>query len=288
MNKEILLFVFVALVFFTMGYYTGRDRPRPESVYREKINILRQNKQIDEYFKHFPIYYINLDRSVDRNESFINEMKSYDVQNYVRVSAIDGKEIDRYEYGEVNGIKYKANSQAKKVQLAVTLSHIRSILEGHSRGHENIMVMEDDAEMTLVPYWKKSLETIIGELPEDCDILLLSNHRHVKEKTLRLIKINSLRDFNGVCYIVTKRGMDKISKRFHPPGSDVDIDLTPISNNVFDCGFLGSLDVYTYNVTHFLLENFKYRSTVSNDSAGTISNVQNISRKVLDHNSFLV
>lgn len=295
MYKEFLILLLVAIISFILGYYVSYEEPKPYKVYQEKIEILRERKQIDEYFRRFPIYYINLDRSKDRNEHFTSEMEEYGIYNYKRISAIDGKEIDQYEYGKIDGITYKARKNASKIQLAVTLSHLKAIIQGTVDGYDNIMIMEDDVELTLVPYWKKSLETIVKEIQKDCDILLLSNHRFMKEKTLKLIKIKNLKDLNGVCYIVTKRGMSKITNRIHPSTSsldssneEVDIDLTSFSNNIFDCGFLSSFDVYTYNVTHFLLENFRFKSSVSSDPEGYISNVQNISRKVIDNNSFLV
>jgi len=293
MYKEFMSLAFFAFFFFILGYYVAYETPKPMAVYREKIEILRERKRIDEYFRKFPIYYINLERSKDRNENFIKEMKDYGMYNYQRINAVDGKEIKIHEHGEINGITYKANPNRTKIQLAVTLSHITAIIRGNEDGHENFMIMEDDAELTLVPYWKKSLNDIINEIPKDCDILLLSNHRFMKEKRLELVKIKQSRDLNGVCYIVTKRGMLKIMNRIRPsptkdpPTSEVTIDLTSFPNNVFDGGFLSSFDVYTYNVTHFLLENFKYNSTVSNTQEGNINDVQKVSMQVLDNNSFI-
>ena len=41
-----------------------------------------------------PIYYINLDGEPERKESIENQFKYWEIENYTRVSAYDGREDD--------------------------------------------------------------------------------------------------------------------------------------------------------------------------------------------------
>ena len=48
----------------------------------------------NKFFKGLPIYFANLDRSPERYEKLINDFKKYGINEFTRVSAIDGRQLD--------------------------------------------------------------------------------------------------------------------------------------------------------------------------------------------------
>ena len=92
--KIILLILSLSIIIFTIYYFVDKENTRKRTKEaKAKIEVLRENKEIDEYFKNFPKYYINLDRSKDRRENMEKEIASYDLKNIKRVKAFDGKKL---------------------------------------------------------------------------------------------------------------------------------------------------------------------------------------------------
>lgn len=247
---------------------------------RSKILKLQEEKNIPEDFKKFPKYYINMDRSKDRREYFEKHMKDYKIEKYKRIKAIDGKKISNTKSGYVDGIKYSnKDKKCTKAELAITISHLLAIRQAKKDGCEVAMIMEDDCEMTLVPYWKKSITQIVEELPEDCDIFLLANRKCRRIKEIKIVKITNHQ--TGVCYLVTSRGMEKIEKYFS--GENINLDL---ENIIFDQGMLESLNVYTYNITLFLLDSYRYLSTHYKNGK-KLPDINESVARVLDNQTFI-
>jgi hypothetical protein len=74
------------------------------------------NKYIDK------IYYINLDHRIDRKESIVSELESFNITNYERFNAI------KDERGYIGCIK----------------SHLECIKNAKKNGYKNVLILEDD------------------------------------------------------------------------------------------------------------------------------------------------
>ena len=140
-----------------------------------KIAQLREKVEKNEAFNKIPKYYINLDRSKDRREALEAEIALYEVENIHRFKAIDGRDIKDIHQGEIDGVQYINDySNCTKAQLAITLSHLECIRRAGEKDVFPFISLEDDVRFTLMPHWKKNINEIIAELPEDCDILSLT------------------------------------------------------------------------------------------------------------------
>jgi len=279
--------ILVTILAFFIGVFTGyfcKETKDDPELTTKRISLLRKNKEIDPDLKKYPIYYINMDRTTKRKQNFEKEMKNYGISNYKRVSAIDGKMIKDREKGDINGVTYASNGKRlSSSELAITLSHIKAVIQASKDNNDNFIIMEDDCRLTLAPYWEKNIEEILKDIPEDCEIFLLSNRRHDHVKKLEIIKCPGRGDLNGVCYIVTRKGMEKV-KDLSNGGK---IDLTKFKNPVFDIEFLEYFTVYTYNKTFFLLDNFEHMSTHKNgsDKSSTTPKIHTVD--VVQYNTFL-
>ena len=220
------------------------------------IAKLRENKNIDEGFRNFPKYYINLDRSEDRRKNMENEIREYKLKNIKRIKAFDGKKFNSMKKGKIDGYHYLNNdTKSRKAELAITMSHLKAIKTAYEDGHEYALIMEDDTEMTLVPYWDKNIDEIVKEIPEEAELVLLSTWEINKNQDI--VKAHNYRGKNGVAYIITYKGMKKLEKHYQ---NNI-FDLTSFKDIVWDHDIMERLNLYYTKKSFFLLFNFKYGST---------------------------
>jgi len=241
-----------------------------------KTNILRQNKNIDDYFKDFPKYYINMDRSKDRRESMEKEIKEYDLRNIKRIKALDGDKITDIIEGDLEGVKYinKINKGTKR-ELAITLSHLNAIFKAIEDGNSNALFLEDDVEFTLVPHWDVNLENILSQIPADCEVLLLCQNHINNSSDFEITNKNIT--YNGVAYIVTEKGMEKI-KSFK---KEEIIYIDNVENHIWDTGILYSLNVYHTSKSLFFPEKINLKSTRSGKTNEFFKSTKSIINKYM-------
>ena len=119
--------------------------------------------------------------------------------------------------------------------------------------------MEDDVEFFLLSHSSIDFQEILNSLPSDCDILLLA-HQHSEEFKIISKKEKDVR-VSGVCYLVTKRGMGKLSKYLE---NQTFIFKENLKNIIWDTDIMNSMNIYHTNKSLFLLYNFQF-STVKNN-----------------------
>mgnify|MGYP003651326377 CR=1 FL=1 len=256
MVYKFVIFISVILVISTILIIYALLQEHKINNAREKINKLKRNKQVKDDLKNFPKYFINLDRSPERLKNIETEFENYSIKNYKRIKAFDGKDIDDRREGTVDNCKYiNEDKNCSAAELAITMSHLKAIKTAYDDGHENAMIMEDDVEFTLAPYWGKSITEIVEEIPEDCDIFLLAIRNTERDNNYKIAEVKG--DCTGVCYIVTKLGMEKIVKKYIPENEYI----LKQENIILDYGLMKNFKVYSYNQTLFILENLKTFST---------------------------
>jgi len=222
-----------------MSFYRKRGKRSGEKImtYEEmeaKIAQLREKVEKNEAFNKIPKYYINLDRSKDRREALEAEIARYEVENIHRFKAIDGRDIKDIHQGEIDGVQYVNDySNCTKYQLAITLSHLECIRHAGEKGVFPFIILEDDARFTLIPHWKKNIDEIITELPEDCDILKLT--------------------FGGVAYLITYKGYKNMDFLFYMNKYyNISRDLN-LNNIYYDCDIMKNFKKYYTKELLFLI-----------------------------------
>lgn len=286
------------IILLALSFYAGfiikdhlkiRKQLKVISNCRDIISELQENKEIGDELKNFPKYYINLDRSKERRAKFEEGMKKYGVINHRRIKAIDGKKIDDTSHGIVDGIEYYNKDKiCTKSELAITMSHLLAMKKALDDKCETAMIMEDDCELTLAPFWPKKIDQIVSELPKDCEIFLMCNRRYQTVDKIKLEKVTNPIEFTGVCYLITQKGMEKIRKFIveDPEEETFSINLN-LKNIVFDQGFLSEFNIYTYNISLFLLENYSSMSTHVQQGK-TIPDINFESLQILKNKPFLI
>lgn len=111
------------------------------------------------YFKNIteiPIFYINLDRSKDRNDAIIKNIsetqKLFDSKNIKldvqRVSGVDGTKKENLNNLFLN----KIVTIKKDTELGCLCSHLLSIKSAYEKGHDFAIILEDDVNLMPLFY----------------------------------------------------------------------------------------------------------------------------------------
>jgi GR25 family glycosyltransferase involved in LPS biosynthesis len=178
------------------------------------------------------IYWINLDRSLDRRQRMEQMFKDpvFKGKKIVRISAVDGKasDIDQVLNANFEGMQ---PDKFTKVEYACTLSHINTIREFSKSNYGVALVMEDDMTLEFKPYWKKSVKQIMDNAPSDWEIIQLcyilqNNHLNLPKK---IYTKNNNRYFSTGAYIINKKS-NNIPKIIHSSNPTADMYLYNIFN----------------------------------------------------------
>ena len=148
------------------------------------------------------IYWINLDRSIDRRQNMEKVLNNFKIKN-IRIKANDGKlETDEAIYGKFITDKFSMT----KLEYACLLSHLNTIKQFSESNNKIALIFEDDISLEFSVYWNKSISQIIKEAPKDWDIIMLGysfcDIKNLKTYTKNTDK-NSI--FSTMSYIINKK-----------------------------------------------------------------------------------
>jgi GR25 family glycosyltransferase involved in LPS biosynthesis len=155
-----------------------------------------------------PIYWINLERSIDRKNNFENQLEKYNIANHRRINGIDGKNIDLRNYNIIDNLT--------KYELGCTLSHLKAIKEAYDNNEKYVLVMEDDCNFEYIEHQKYSIDELIQMMNKDYpdwDILQLATI-DFPDKNIELSKENNYISkgfrYSTACYLINTDGINKL------------------------------------------------------------------------------
>lgn len=125
------------------------------------------------------IYYINLDRRVDRREHFENQCKIEEIPMEIiqRYKAIDGSthEFTTEEMRMFSSCNYSHESYAKNI-MGNQLSHYNILKDMIENQYEYIIILQDD--VIFKTGFNKKIENVILSIPENAEIINIGLHKH--------------------------------------------------------------------------------------------------------------
>ena len=164
-----------------------------------------------------PIYYLNLDGQPERKEYMEDQFKYWEIDNYTRISAYDGREDDLSDI--VSG-RYPEHMTSG--EIGCTTSHLRALkhwLETSDSSYA--IIMEDDCNLELVKYWNFTWLDFYSRVPYDWDVVQLAiictGDLHVK------LHKRFVNDFSTACYMITRHHAEKLVKH-HVRGEKYKLD----------------------------------------------------------------
>ncbi len=180
-------------------------------------SVTDKNKSAYKLKNFGPVYCINLDGQPDRWQFMESQFKFWEIDNYTRISAYDGREDDLSDI-----IKGKYPENMSSGEVGCTTSHLRAMkhyLETSDSPYA--IMMEDDCSLDLVKFWNFKWSDIYAHFPYDYDVVQLAiictGDIHV-----RLHK-RFVNDFSTACYVISRYHAEKLV-RLHCRGDKYKLD----------------------------------------------------------------
>jgi GR25 family glycosyltransferase involved in LPS biosynthesis len=197
--------------------------------------------------KNLPsIYYLNLDSQPERREFMESQFKYWEIENYTRISAYDGRDDD---LSEIISGSYPENMTSGEVGCVT--SHLKAIKQWYETTNEPyLMVMEDDCWLGPAKYWDFSWSDFISRMPYCWDVLQLSiictGNIHVT------IHNRFVNDFSTACYVITRHHAKKLIT-YHVRGEKYKLDnnVRPravADDLIYNSGCTFSSPIFLYNL----------------------------------------
>ena len=209
-------------------------------------NALRdKNKSIHKLEGFGPVYCINLDDHVERWEYMQDQFEYWNIKNYTRISAYDGREDD---LSDILTGRYPDNMLSGEV--GCTTSHLKAMKEFLKTDEPYAIMMEDDCDLDLVKFWNFSWRDFIAHLPFDWDVVQLAIictgdlHVHLHKRFVN--------DFSTACYIITRYHAEKLV-RYHCRGDKYKLDMgvkpRPVADDlIYNCGNTFAIPLFMYKI----------------------------------------
>lgn len=244
MLEIFLMFFIFYILFFVILYHSKCETYENEKKYKEIQPVLKEiepvykeiqlfrntmekkeEKSLSKLLANIPIYYINLEKSIERKKKLENNLKKWNIQNYQRINAVYGKDYyiedqlmeDNMTIPDID-IPFQLNMEKYQGsftpgELGCTLSHIKAIKTAYEENKNNIvMICEDDISFDLLPFWKYSIDELCDYVTKEIDpdweiISLYSMTLDYSDKP----KVLPIHHFQGtISYLINRKGMENI------------------------------------------------------------------------------
>jgi len=173
-----------------------------------------------------PIYCINLDDQIERWEYMENQFKYWEIDNYTRVSAYDGREDDLSDI-----LKGTYPELMTSGEIGCTTSHLKAIKQFYESGEPYAIMMEDDCSLDLVKYWNFTWKDFVAKIPYDWDVcqiaIICTGDINIK------IHKRFVNEFSTACYLITRHHAEKMI-RLHCRGEKYKLDNGVLPRPVAD------------------------------------------------------
>jgi len=162
-----------------------------------------------------PIYYLNLDGQPERREYMENQFKYWEIENYTRISAYDGR--DNEDLGHI--LKGRYPDLMNSGEVGCTTSHLKAIKHWYETSDtECAIIMEDDCDLDTAKFWPFSWKDFFRKVPYAYDVIQLA----IISTTPIHVNLHRrfVNDFSTACYMITRHHAEKLI-RLHVRGEDL-------------------------------------------------------------------
>jgi GR25 family glycosyltransferase involved in LPS biosynthesis len=172
------------------------------------------NNNYCEILENIKIYYINLDRAIERK---INIEKFLIPNNipFKRISAIDGNTLDENELAE----KYIFNGMSI-FEIACLFSHLKAMEEILKDNLDYAIIMEDDCNFDYFKYKNIKIKDLV-KINNDWDVIQLAittgkqlSKKISNIKTILTKRTNDLNPEGAIAYLINKNAIIKLLNHF--------------------------------------------------------------------------
>ena len=176
-----------------------------------------RNKSVYKLKNFGPVYYLNLDAQPERMQYMEEQFKYWEIENYTRISAYDGREDDLSDI-----VKGKYPDAMSSGEIGCTTSHLKAIKYWmETSDSPYAIIMEDDCDLSVAKYWNFAWQDFIARVPYAWDVIQLAiictGDIHVP------IHNRFVNDFSTACYVITRHHAEKLLRN-HIRGDKYKLD----------------------------------------------------------------
>ena len=134
------------------------------------FNLMDKNKSVHKLKNFGPIYCINIDGQPDRWEFMEDQFKYWEIKDYERVSAHDGRDDDLSDI-----LKGRYPDNMTSGEIGCTTSHLKAMKHWlETSDSPYAVMMEDDCNLELARYWSFTWNDFISKVPYAWDVIQLA------------------------------------------------------------------------------------------------------------------
>ena len=164
-----------------------------------------------------PIYCINLDGQPERWKFMEDQFKYWEIKDYTRISAYDGREDDLSDI-----LKGRYPDMVSSGEVGCVTSHLKAIKHWYETSDSPYaVIMEDDCDLNLVRFWNFTWKDFYSKIPYDWDLgqiaIISTGDIHIK------VHKRFVNDFSTACYLITRHHAEKMI-RLHCRGDKYKLD----------------------------------------------------------------
>lgn len=194
-----------------------------------------------------PVYCINLDDQPERWEYMKDQFDYWEVENYTRISAYDGRNDDLSEI-----IKGKYPDLVTSGEVGCVTSHLKAINHWYNNSETPYaIIMEDDCDLSTVKCWNFTWKDFIGRCPYAWDVMQLAiistGDIHVP------IHNRFVNNFSTACYVVTRHHAEKLISLHIRDGKykiDNGVKPRPVADDlIYNSGCTYSCPLFLYKIS---------------------------------------
>jgi len=165
-----------------------------------------KNKSVYKLKNFGPIYYLNLDDQPERRQYIEEQFKYWEIENYTRISAYDGREDDLSDI-----LKGKYPDMMSSGEVGCVTSHLKAIKTWmETSDSPYAIIMEDDCDLSVVKYWNFTWQDFIARAPYAWDVIQLAII--CTGNIVVPIHNRFVNDFSTACYVITRHHAEKLIK----------------------------------------------------------------------------
>ena len=211
----------------------------------EDFSLRDKNKSAPKLKGFGPVYCINLDGQEDRWHYMESQFKYWELKDYTRISAYDGRDDDLS--GIIQGSYPTMMSSG---EIGCTTSHLKAMKEFLKTDAPYAIMIEDDCDLDLVKFWNFKWIDFIAHAPYDWDVIQLAiictGDLHVK------LHKRFVNDFSTACYMITRHHAEKLV-RLHCRGEKYKLHQgmkpRPVADDlIYNSGNTFAITLFMYKV----------------------------------------
>jgi GR25 family glycosyltransferase involved in LPS biosynthesis len=208
--------------------------------------MMDKNKSVYKLKNIPPIYYLNLDGQPERKQYMEEQFKYWEIENYTRISAYDGRTDD---LSDIISGRYPDNMTSS--EIGCTTSHLKAIKHWIQTSDSQCAIfMEDDVDLQIARYWDFTWKDFQSLVPYDYDVIQLAiictGPLHVK------LHRRFVNDFSTAAYMITRHHAEKLLK-FHIRNEKYKLDngskpRAVADDLIYNSGNTFSIPIFLYKI----------------------------------------